>query len=298
MKILVVGKVKTDQVDRLAEEADKLGHELVNCGSKDLYIEASNEKFEVGIKDHDLTSFDLIYLLVVGKRRWEWATACHYLNKEHGTKIVNHKMIDPTYNYFLTSAIDYLKQMESGIKFPQSAIVFSGKEAEAVSTDFTFPVIMKVSGGKQGNGVFKLASKEELVAKVEELKAEVPSSFVIRELIPNDGDIRVFTVGYKVIGAMKRTPKEGDFRSNISQGGSGDPFPIEDYPKYKEIAEKLSEIMKTEIAGVDIMVHKETGEPYVLEINPGPQFEGLEKYAKVNAAGEIIKYFVSLVGEK
>jgi glutathione synthase/RimK-type ligase-like ATP-grasp enzyme len=114
---------------------------------------------------------------------------------------------------------------------------------------------------------------------------------VIREYIPNDGDIRVFCVGYSAIGAMKRTPPKGDFRSNISVGGSGTEYDLSKNPKVKEIAEKFSRVMELEIAGVDVMIHKDIGEPYILEINPGPQFMGLEKYTKTNAALEIIKYF-------
>ena len=154
-------------------------------------------------------------------------------------------------------------------------------------------MIIKTAEGRQGKGVFKVDSKVELEKAVEELPQESPA-FVVREFIPNDGDIRIFTIGYKAIGAMKRTPREGDFRSNISQGGSGEPYELDKYPEIKELAEKVSKITKTEIAGVDIIIHKETGKPYILEVNPGPQFTGLEKYTGVNAAGEIIKYFEKL----
>ena len=62
----------------------------------------------------------------------------------------------------------------------------------------------------------------------------------------------------------------------------------------KELAEKAAQITKTEIAGVDIIINKETGELYILEVNPAPQFEGLEKYTGVNVAVTIIEYFESL----
>jgi ribosomal protein S6--L-glutamate ligase len=133
-------------------------------------------------------------------------------------------------------------------------------------------------------------SKDEIEKIIKENK-EISPSFIIREFIPNDGDIRVFTVGYLAIGAMKRIPPEGDFRSNISLGGTGENYELEKYPKVKLLAEKAAEITGTEIAGVDIILHKETGNPYILEVNPGPQFTGFEKYTGVNAALEIIKYF-------
>jgi len=73
---------------------------------------------------------------------------------------------------------------------------------------------------------------------VTELTEDIKSC-VIREFIPNDGDLRIFTVGYKAIGAMKRTPKRGDFRSNVSQGGSAKRFDLKDYPAIKKLQKKL-----------------------------------------------------------
>lgn len=293
MKILIVGLVKNKQLKRLKEEAEKLGHQLDGCYTSDLVINASLKKFEVVLTGKDITTYQVIYLWAIGKRRWEWYVASQYLNEHHQTKIVNQKIIDPNYLYYLSPASEYLKQHKHKLLFPKSSIVFNPKTAGQAADQHTFPLIIKASSGRQGKGVFKVSNKEELKQTIKE-KQDTSPSFIIRELIPNDGDIRIFTVGYKAIGAMKRTPKPGDFRSNISQGGSGESFDLQKNPKIKEIAETLSQLTKTEIAGVDIMIHKETGDPYILEINPGPQFLGLEKYTKTNAAKEIITYLTTL----
>ena len=171
---------------------------------------------------------------------------------------------------------------------------YQKKSARKIIDKFNFPVILKLSGGRQGKSVFLLKTLVELEEKIDENK-HLKHYFLIREFIPNDGDIRVFTVGYKAIGAMERTPPRGDFRSNISQGGRGAEFDLNNNFEIKELAEKASKLIKTEIAGVDIMIHKETKKPYILEINPGPQFMGLEKYTKTNVALEIIKYFEEVV---
>lgn len=295
MNILVVGVVENDQLKRLQEEGSKQGHKVTGCYTSELLIKVDNYAFEPVLRSgKNLKEFDLIYLWALGKRRWEWYTAALYLSETQKTKIVYSKVVDKGYNLYLTPAIDYLKQEVNGLKFPKSAVIFDEKAFPEAVKGFTFPVILKKSEGRQGRGVFKVDSEKELVEIIKSLKEESPS-FVIREFIPNDGDVRIFTIGFKAIGAMKRTPKEGDFRSNISQGGSGEVFDLEKYPKVREIAEKLSEVTRTEIAGVDIMLHKETGEPYILEINPGPQFLGIEKFTGLNVAGKIIEYFESLV---
>lgn len=293
MRILVVGLVNNPQLLRVVEEGKKRGHEVFGCYVSDLIINASSDNFSVTLKSNvlNLESIDLIYLWSLGKRRWDWYVAAEFLNRKHKTVIVNNKVIDPKYNYYLASSSDYLKQSESNLPYPKSAIIFSVKSVDQVIADFNFPVILKISEGRQGKGVFKIDNIDDLKSKTKELLIESPS-VIIREFIPNDGDIRVFTVGYKAIGAMKRTPtKEGEFRSNISQGGIGENYDLSQSPEVKAIAEKLSDLTRTEIAGVDIMINKETGKPYILEINPGPQFTGFEKYTGINAAEEIIKYF-------
>lgn len=292
MKILIVGLVKNYHFERLREEGEKQGFQIEGCYSDSLVITSDKDNFEAKLVDREF-DYDLIYLWAFSKRRWEWITACDYLNKTKGTIIVNKKLIDPSYQYYLTPAIDYWKQKEAGLPFPKSVVFNSPKRLDYVLDNLNFPFILKPTEGRKGKNVFKVNSEkeaEDAIAQMEETNA-----YVARELIPNDGDIRVFTVGYKAIGAMKRTPKEGDFRSNISQGGSGAAYDLSQNPKVQEIAERLSETVQTQIAGVDIIVHKDTGEPYVLEINPGPQFEGLEKFTDVNAAEEIVKYFKSLV---
>jgi RimK family alpha-L-glutamate ligase len=294
MKILIVGLVKSELLVRLRKEGEKRGHGVHGCYTSELVIEADNKSFSPNLRGKSMDEYDVVVMWSLGKRRWEWYAASYYLNKKNKTIIVNNKVIDPNYKLYLTPAMNYLKQMDEKLPFPRSAIILSSKSIDSVIEGFDFPVIIKSSAGRQGKGVFLVNSKDELVRKVEELEDVVPS-FIIREFIPNDGDVRIFTVGYKAIGAMKRTPtKKGEFRSNISVGGKGEKFDLGKYPQVKDVAEKISDLTKTEIAGVDIMINKETGDPYILEVNPGPQFMGLEKYTGVNVAEVIMKYFEKL----
>lgn len=294
MKILIVGLVKNEQIERLKEEGKKREHVVDGAYTSELIIDTNNADFTPHLRGRDMSDYDLMYLWATGKRKWEWFTAALYLREKYGVKVVNEKVVSPEHNYYLTPAIDFMKQGKEGLPYPVSSLVFDTKGAEIAAKNYKFPVILKTSGGRKGTGVFRVFSLPEMNAKIKELK-DTTTSFVIREFIPNDGDIRVFTVGYKAIGAMKRTPKEGDFRSNISQGGSGEEYNLNENVEVKKIAERASEITKTEIAGVDIIINRDTGKPYILEINPGPQFMGLEQYTSTNAALEIIKYFETVV---
>ncbi|MCX7928406.1 MAG: RimK family alpha-L-glutamate ligase [Patescibacteria group bacterium] len=292
MKILIAGLTKKPQFLRIKEEAEKKGHSVDGCLASELVILADKNNFKPMLSSgKKLEEYDLIYM-IVGSRLWEWFTAALYLHKNYKTIIVNKKSIDPAYNYYQTPAIDYLKQTEAKINYPKSAILFSDRSVESIKKQFTFPLIVKASQGHRGEDVYLVKDEIEL-EKMVSLLTENVKSCVVREFIPNDGDIRVFCVGYKAVGAIKRTPKKGDFRSNVSQGGSVARFDLSKNKKVQEVAELAAKIMQTEIAGVDVMVHAKTGEPYVLEVNPGPQIEGIESTG-INVAKAIVEYFEKL----
>lgn len=293
MKILlIIGKDISGQTNRLKEEGRKRGHEVDNCSRHDLVIKAEVDKFEPLVVGKYISDYDLIYLLKIGQRKWEWFVACQFLKEKHGITIVEQKHVDPNYKAIFSPTVELLRQVNNDINLPKTTVVMSRKHVDKALEDFRFPVIVKNSYGHRGLGVHKAESREDVLRIISEDKES--DSFRIKEFIPNDGDVRVFTVGYKAIGAMRRIPAKGEFRSNISYGGRGEKFDLEEHEEVKGLAEKMSEIMRSEIAGVDIIIHKNTGKPYVIEVNRGPQFRGLEKYAGVNAAEEIIKYFETL----
>lgn len=293
MKILIVGKVVTNQADRLTEEGRKRGHKVENCSSYDLTIKTENSKFEPWVKGLDLTTYDLIYLLTVGKRKWEWYVACNFLKEKYGVKVIEEKMIDDNFKVYHTATTELANQVKKDINFPKTTVILSSKTLKDVLLEFKYPVVIKNSYQQRGLGVYKANSYEDAKEIVSEDKAS--DSFLIREFIPNKGDIRVFTVGFRAVAAMRRIPPKDDFRSNISRGATAEVFDLYKNPEIKKIGEKVAKMNHTQIAGVDIMVHKETKIPYVLEINRSPQFRGLEKYTNVNVALKIIEYFETLV---
>ena len=263
----------------------------------ELTVFSDTSTFSPTLRGKSFEGYDLLYFWALGKRRWEWYAVAEFINKTYGVIIVNKVVIDPAENYSPTPLISFWKQFENKLPFLASVLLFSHKSFGGVNDKFKFPVIVKGSTTHKGKGVFLANTKEEIENIIKENK-EISPSFIIREFIPNDGDIRVFTVGYRAIGAMKRIPPEGDFRSNISLGGRGENFDLSLRDDVRELAEKVSEVTKTEIAGVDIILHKETNKSYILEVNPGPQFTGFEKYTSVNAAGEIVKYFEELYNRR
>ena len=99
-------------------------------------------------------------------------------------------------------------------------------------------------------------------------------------------DLRVLVVGGKVIGAMKRTAPEGDFRANISNGGTGDLYPVTDEIEY--IARETAKVLNLDIAGIDLLFDHRGFR--VCEANSNPGFSGFETYCNIDVADVITDY--------
>jgi len=90
---------------------------------------------------------------------------------------------------------------------------------------------------------------------------------------------------------MKRQGKEGEFRSNLHQGGTGQLIKLS--KRERQVALTAAKVMGLSIAGVDLL-QSERG-PLVLEVNSSPGLEGIEKTTNQDIATEIIEYVEKLV---
>ena len=169
MKILIAGLVNNIQLKRLEEEGNIRNHQVDGCYGKELIIKASKGIFEPAIRGKNLKDYDLIYLMVT-KSRWEWYIISRYLHLNQGTMIVNRRIFDSGYNFFLSPGQDYEYQVKEKLPFPKSSVVLSSKSVDDVLMDYSFPLILKLSNSQQGRGVYLLKNKEELVEKIKTSK--------------------------------------------------------------------------------------------------------------------------------
>jgi ribosomal protein S6--L-glutamate ligase len=99
-------------------------------------------------------------------------------------------------------------------------------------------------------------------------------------------DIRCFVVGGKVVAAMKRQARRGEFRANLHKGGSAEEVKVS--PTERDMALKAAQIIGLNVAGVDII--RSSQGPLVLEVNSSPGLEGIEAATRKDIAGEIIGF--------
>ncbi|ADV65363.1 ATP-grasp domain-containing protein [Desulfurococcus mucosus] len=104
-------------------------------------------------------------------------------------------------------------------------------------------------------------------------------------------DYRVFVVGGRVIGAMKRV-NPYSWKTNVAQGAGGVAVKESEEPEVYELGLKAVEALGLDYAGVDVAYDKATGGYYILEVNAFPQWEGLRSATGVNPPDHIVEYVV------
>ncbi len=157
------------------------------------------------------------------------------------------------------------------------------------------PVVLKLIQGTQGIGVM-LAETAPALESILHTLWSLGQNILIQEFIAESKgkDVRALVVGGRVVAAMKRTARMGDFRSNIHRGGSGRIVRLS--PDYERAAVEAARIMELQVAGVD-MLESRTG-PKVIEINSSPGFEGLEQATGTDIAGTLIDHALGQVRAK
>ena len=147
--------------------------------------------------------------------------------------------------------------------------------------------MIKLLEGTQGLGVV-LAETENAAESVIEAFNGLEARVIVQEYIEEakGADLRAFVVDGKIVGAMKRQAKEGEFRSNLHRGGTARIIRLSEAEQYAAI--KAAEAMGLGVAGVD-MLQSHRG-PLILEVNSSPGLEGIERATGTDIATEIISY--------
>ena len=175
-----------------------------------------------------------------------------------------------------------------GIKVPKTRTFASQSHIDgAIKAVGGYPFILKKLKGTQGAAVYLINDVDKAHKKLGKyIRKRKP--FLIQEFIKESkgSDLRCFVVGGRVVAAMRRTAASGDFRANIHAGGMGEI--VELSKAENDMAVKAAEILKLNIAGVDIL-QSDKG-PLLLEVNSSPGLQGIEDATQIDIAAHIIRF--------
>ncbi|MCE2789543.1 MAG: RimK family alpha-L-glutamate ligase [Saprospiraceae bacterium] len=176
-----------------------------------------------------------------------------------------------------------------GIQIPKTIFIAHSETIPAMLRHIRpYPVIIKLVSGTQGMGVMLAETEQNAISILEAFHATGEKVMVQQFIGEAKGqDIRAFVINGKVVAAMKRIARPGEFRSNLHRGGTS--VSIRLTSAEEETAVRSASSLGLSIAGID-MLQSNDG-PLVLEVNASPGLEGIEATTAVNIAREIIVYF-------
>lgn len=156
---------------------------------------------------------------------------------------------------------------------------------QQVKDTLGFPMVIKECFGSFGAQVYLVSNEEELYARVKDIKTK-PMLFQ-RFIASSYGrDVRIQVVDGEVVASMYRFSEHGDFRANITNGGSMKRYDPDEAEC--KLAIECCRHLGLMYAGVDLLFG-EHGEPIVCEVNSNAHFKNIYDCTGVNTAQKIME---------
>ena len=296
LRVLIVSKSEDNHtVKRIVEDAKKLGHEVFVVdilGAFITYEKNTHKIYNISEGEgFDISSQDTIAIIrATVKDKVSYLDLLSQLEKIGICMINSRETVDICADKYRT----YLKLQEYGLTQPKTSLISSveHKDVAIESLDTKYPVIMKTLSGSKGVGVLFVESERSYDSLVQLLHNQNPNvDLLVQEYIKTDKDIRVIVLGGQIITAMERAVIEGDFRSNVSQGGKVKQYKLTDLEKEQCIL--AAKAVNGVWTAVDFIPSKEpkSKAPYILEVNHSPGTQGIEEASGENIVKQILKHF-------
>ncbi len=269
---------------RLVEAATERGHEIDVVNHLRCYINIAAHKPELYYNGNKLGKYDAV-IPRIGASVTFFGTAVLRQFEMMGVYPVNESVA-------ISRSRDKLRSLQllarKGIGLPVTVFAHKTSNAEEILDLIGgAPVVIKLLEGTQGIGVV-LGETPKAAESIIQAFGGVNTNILVQEFVKeaNGEDIRCLVVGDKVVAAMMRKGKEGDFRSNLHQGGTAKAIKIT--PAERSTAVSAAKIMGLNVCGVDLL--RSNHGPVVMEVNSSPGLEGVETATGIDVAGKIIEF--------
>lgn len=285
MKIAILSRSRTlYSTRRLVEAAQQRGHEIRVVDTLRCYMSIASHRPAIHYRGDRLPEFDAV-IPRIGQSVTFYGTAVLRQFEMMGTFPLNESVA-------VTRSRDKLRSLQllsrKGVGLPVTGFANAPDDiGDLIEMVGGAPLVVKLLEGTQGIGVV-LCETQKAAESVIEAFMGLDVSIMVQEYIQEAGgaDIRCFVVGDKVVAAIKRQAKAGEFRSNLHRGGSASVIKIT--PEERSTAVRAARIMGLNVAGVDLL--RSNHGPLVMEVNSSPGLEGIETATGKDIAGMIIQF--------
>ncbi|ADI38469.1 Ribosomal protein S6 modification protein 1 [Waddlia chondrophila 2032/99] len=161
-----------------------------------------------------------------------------------------------------------------------------------IREEIGFPVVIKNIVGTEGKGIYLCKDESDFEDIMDLIYSNNKSAnIILQEYVASSCgvDLRIFMVGGKAIGAMKRKASKG-FKANFTLGGTVEPFVLNN--KLEWLASEVIRLANLDIAGIDVLFC-DNDNYKICEVNSSPGFKGMELAQGKGIAGQIIDYILT-----
>ncbi len=285
MKIAILSRnKKLYSTRRLVEAAQERGHDVRVIDPLRCYMRLSPGLAEMHYRGKVLEGFDAV-IPRIGASITFYGTAVVRQFEAMGVYCVNTSDA-------IQRARDKLRSMQllaqDGVGMPTTVCADNPDDTEdLIDMLGEAPHVIKLVEGTQGQGVVLTDTRSASQSLIEAFRG-LRAHFLLQEFIreAKGADLRAFVVGGRVVAAMLRQAKPGEFRSNLHRGGRATQVRLT--AEERRTALRAARTMGLGIAGVDLL-RSDRG-PLLLEVNSSPGLEGIEGASGIDVAALVIRH--------
>lgn len=288
MKLAILSRNRQlHSIQRLLREAKSLRVQTEVIDPLDCQVVVSRDASRILVHDRPLPEVDVV-IPRIGTSITDYGLAVVKQFEALGIKVMNS-------SDGIAQSRDKLRCLQilaqKGFDVPVTVLMRGSRSIKmALRHVHGAPAVLKLLQGTQGVGVMLVESATSAESVVDTMWG-LGQDVILQQYISESRgrDLRAFVIGDKVVAAMRRTARAGEFRSNIHRGGEGVPVELSD--KFKRTAVQAVKSLGLAIAGVDIL-ESITG-PKIIEVNSSPGFEGIEAATGLNVARMIVQHSIA-----
>jgi ribosomal protein S6--L-glutamate ligase len=173
-----------------------------------------------------------------------------------------------------------------GLPIPATWAGPSAEQALAAFEELGGDVVVKPLFGSEGRGIVRISDRELAWRCFHMLERTAAVLYLQRRIRHPGHDLRLFVLRGRVLAAMRRSARGGEWRTNVAVGGEAEAWRPD--PQAERLALAAADALGAEFAGVDLIEDLDRGSLVVLEVNAVPGWRALARVTGVDVAAALL----------
>ena len=202
---------------------------------------------------------------------------------ERGARVINPpRALEACVDKYLATS----RMAAAGLPVPATRVCQTTDQALEAFRELGGDVVVKPLFGSEGRGMLRVEDPD-LAWRVFSALERQQAVIYLQRFVKHPGwDLRVFTLGDRVLAGMRRFGN-GSWRTNVAQGGRAEAMVVPETAR--QLALRASQVLGAAIGGVDLLLDEE-GHWQLIEVNACPGWRALESATGIDVAGSILEY--------